>query len=51
VADPEAGNLEQVWEEEWEKNLFDAALARVKQRADPKHLQIFDCYALKRLES
>jgi hypothetical protein len=34
------------WREQ-EKNLFDAALARVKQRADPKHLQIFDCYVMK----
>lgn len=30
------------WEQEWRENLFHAALARVRQRANPKHYQVFD---------
>jgi RNA polymerase sigma-70 factor (ECF subfamily) len=30
------------WEEEWRVNLFHAALARLRQRANPKHFQVFD---------
>jgi RNA polymerase sigma factor (sigma-70 family) len=30
------------WENEWRDNIFQAALARVRQRANPKHFQAFD---------
>jgi RNA polymerase sigma-70 factor (ECF subfamily) len=30
------------WEQAWQDNLFHAALARVRQRANPKHYQVFD---------
>ena len=33
--------------EEWEKNLRDAAIERVKRQVDPKHYQIFDLYVIK----
>lgn len=32
----------EAWEHEWRENLFQAALARVRQRANPKHYQVFD---------
>ena len=46
VAGPE--NLDAEWEIEWKKNIFETALARVGRKVKPKHLQIFDLYALRR---
>jgi RNA polymerase sigma factor (sigma-70 family) len=46
IADPEGSKLNSAWEEEWEKNLFEAALGRVKRCVDPKQYQIFDFYVL-----
>lgn len=37
------------WEEEWERNLVDAALERVKLRVKPEHYQIFHLSAVKGL--
>jgi hypothetical protein len=34
--------LEASWNEEWEKNLFQAALRRVRAKADARQYQIFD---------
>jgi RNA polymerase sigma-70 factor (ECF subfamily) len=49
VADP-AGSiaLETIWNEEWEKNLMDAALQRVKVRINAKQYQSFDFYVVKK---
>ena len=48
VADPAAMNLEVIWDEEWEKNLVDAAIEKVKARLHPKQYQMFDLYVLKK---
>jgi RNA polymerase sigma-70 factor (ECF subfamily) len=40
-------DLDVLWEREWQENLFDAAIARVKKKVDPKQFQIFDCYVRK----
>jgi len=40
-------NLQPVWDEEWQRNLMEAALARVKARITPRQYQIFDLYVLK----
>jgi RNA polymerase sigma-70 factor (ECF subfamily) len=48
VPDPASVNLEATWNEDWDINLMEAALDRVKKKADPKMYQIFDCYVLKR---
>jgi len=45
MKDPRSA-LEAAWESEWEKNLFDAAMERVKRKIDPKVFQIFDLYVL-----
>ena len=42
VADPHADNLEAAWNAEWEKNLVETALERVKGRVKPELYQIFD---------
>lgn len=44
MLDPESLKLEAIWEEEWERNLLQAALERVKKRVDPKLFQIFDSH-------
>jgi RNA polymerase sigma factor (sigma-70 family) len=44
---PEASVVGEVWEEEWSKNLADAAIERVKQRVGAKQYQMFDLYVLK----
>jgi RNA polymerase sigma-70 factor (ECF subfamily) len=47
IADPAAINLDAVWEEEWQRTLFAAALSRVKRQANARHYQMFDLYAVK----
>jgi RNA polymerase sigma-70 factor (ECF subfamily) len=39
--------LEKLWDDEWEKSLLHAALAKARRRLDPKQYQIFDCYVNK----
>jgi RNA polymerase sigma-70 factor (ECF subfamily) len=40
-------DLDALWEMEWKENLFEAAIARVKKKIEPKQFQIFDCYVCK----
>ncbi|HEY1661733.1 MAG TPA: sigma-70 family RNA polymerase sigma factor [Verrucomicrobiae bacterium] len=40
--DPASANIEQVWNDEWEKNLLNAALLKVKRNLEPEKYQIFD---------
>ena len=47
IPDPAASALERLWEEEWERNLMDAAIANVKGILNPKQFQIFNFYVLK----
>jgi RNA polymerase sigma factor (sigma-70 family) len=49
IPDPAGSALEALWNEEWEKNLMDAAIERVKARVDPKQFQIFDLYVIKKM--
>jgi RNA polymerase sigma factor (sigma-70 family) len=47
--DPAADILEGIWNEEWQKNLVDVAMDRVRRRANPEHYQIFHLHAVKGL--
>jgi RNA polymerase sigma factor (sigma-70 family) len=47
VPDPAGIGLENIWDTEWENNLVDAALERVKKKVKPRQYQIFDLYVLK----
>ena len=47
IPDPAGVDLEAIWDEEWERNLTDAALARVKQQVNPRQFQMFNFYVLK----
>ena len=47
VSDSQIVDLDEVWESSWKENLFEAAVARVKKKIEPKQFQIFDCYVRK----
>jgi RNA polymerase sigma factor (sigma-70 family) len=49
IPDPESLELDSVWEEEWRKNLVDAAMDRIKRRIKPEHYQIFYLSAVRNL--
>ena len=42
VTDPILELIESNWEEEWRRTIFDAAVAIVRQEANPKNFQVFD---------
>jgi RNA polymerase sigma factor (sigma-70 family) len=48
VIDPVGSKLEEMWDEEFEANLLQAAAERVKKKVDPKQYQIFDLYVTKK---
>ncbi len=48
VIDSAGDGFEAIWEEEWEKNLVEAAMQRIKAKVDPVHYQIFDLCFLKK---
>jgi RNA polymerase sigma-70 factor (ECF subfamily) len=48
VPDPVGLRLEALWNEEWEKNLIDAALERVKSVVNAKQYQIFYLHVIKK---
>ena len=47
VPDPASFDLDAVWDEEWEKNLMEAAIDRVKRKVEPKAYQMFDLHVLR----
>jgi len=49
IPDPAGFRLEDVWDEEWEKNIFDAAIEKVRRQVNAKQYQLFDLYVIKQL--
>jgi len=47
LPDKSSPNVDQLYEQEWQKNVLDAAIARVKRKLDPQKYQVFDCYVNK----
>jgi len=47
LPDPAGFDLESLWEHEWEKNLWEAAINKVKKEVSSKQFQMFDLYVLK----
>jgi RNA polymerase sigma factor (sigma-70 family) len=47
VANPDGSGLETAWNEEWEKNLLEAACKKIKGKVDPRHYQVFDLHVVK----
>jgi RNA polymerase sigma factor (sigma-70 family) len=50
LPDP-AVNLERIWDEEWERSLFEAALEKVKSGVDPLQFQIFHLHVIKKVDA
>lgn len=48
IVDPNGFDLEANWNSEWEQNLLDAAIERVKRKVDSKQYQLFDLHVVKR---
>ena len=44
LEDPEGPDIEKIWDEEWNRNLIQAALSRTKKLSSPKQFQIFKCH-------
>jgi RNA polymerase sigma-70 factor (ECF subfamily) len=47
-ADPASLDLETVWDEEWRKNLINAAIEKVKGRVSPALFQMFHLHVVKK---
>jgi RNA polymerase sigma-70 factor (ECF subfamily) len=47
LPDPSGATLDAIWNEEWEKNIFAAAVERVKSEVSAKQFLMFDLYVLK----
>jgi RNA polymerase sigma factor (sigma-70 family) len=47
LPDPAGFDLQSVWEQEWERNLWETAIARVKKEVNAKQFQMFDLYTIK----
>ena len=48
LPDPCGNHFDALWEEEWEKNLMDAAIDRVKKQVEIEQFQLFDFYVLRK---
>jgi RNA polymerase sigma-70 factor (ECF subfamily) len=44
-------DLDRIWDDEWEKNLLEVALAKARRHLDPKQYQLFDFYVNKEWEA
>jgi RNA polymerase sigma-70 factor (ECF subfamily) len=47
IPDPASFDLDACWEEQWQRNLLDAATARVKNLVSPKQYQLFELSVLR----
>jgi RNA polymerase sigma-70 factor (ECF subfamily) len=48
IADSTNLKLEATWDDEWERNLFEAAIERVKRKVDSAQYQMFDLNVIKK---
>lgn len=42
VADPQSLQTDERWQQQWEAQVLDAALEKLKRRVSPRHYQVFD---------
>jgi RNA polymerase sigma factor (sigma-70 family) len=47
IPDLSGGGLESLWDREWQSNLMEVAMDRVKRRVKEEHYQMFDLYVVK----
>jgi RNA polymerase sigma-70 factor (ECF subfamily) len=46
LADPAGLDLAATWDDEWERNLLHAALARIKRQVHPQHYEIYHLHVI-----
>jgi RNA polymerase sigma-70 factor (ECF subfamily) len=46
VPDPAGSDLAAIWDEEWEKNLLQTALTRIKRQVHPQHYEIYHLHVI-----
>lgn len=47
IADPAGIDLDAIWEEEWARTVWNAALSQIKKQVASRQFQMFDLYVLK----
>jgi RNA polymerase sigma factor (sigma-70 family) len=47
IPDQNSFDLEALWEQEWERNMLDMALEKVRRRVDPARYQAYDLHVLR----
>ena len=47
LPDKSVQTMDQLYEQEWQKSVLDAAIAKVKRKLDPQRYQVFDFYVNK----
>ena len=47
LGDPKGQELEKLWDKEWQNQVMELALRRVRSMVSPRQFQIFSCYVLK----
>ena len=48
VCDSTGSGLEAIWDEEWERHLFNTAVENTKKQVKPDHYQLFDLFAVQK---
>jgi RNA polymerase sigma factor (sigma-70 family) len=51
IPEQAAANLDALWDREWERHLWNAAIAKVKQQVSAKQFQMFNLYVIKEWEA
>ena len=46
IPDPAGFDLAAIWDQEWEKHLLQAALARIKRQVHPQHYEIYHLHVI-----
>ena len=46
IPDPAGSELDAIWDDEWEKNLLQAALARIKRQVHPQQYEIYHLHVI-----
>ena len=46
VPDPNSDELERHWDQDWQRNLLEAAIVRVKKKVNAKQYQMFNLYVM-----
>jgi RNA polymerase sigma factor (sigma-70 family) len=49
VPDSQAADMDAAWEEEWQKELLETAIAHIKNEVSAEQYQMFDFYVLKKM--